>query len=196
MRSGDVILVVDIHIVMSFICQKWDQSVQMCFFSLKTENKVKTRVCKQKRCRFIWKKENIRSEEIRRNITTRKIPSDREHYPLSPFSSSRMEEPSCSTFGDVSLLSSEIGNVDFDIYLMLIHLESLIEVLAFRFKISAGYASISVFIILTCQVILIQLEGLGTVLSDGFIDHETLKLSTKFAALAKVITLSRSLLFV
>ena len=135
MRSGDVILVVDIHIVMSFICQKWDQSVQMCFFSLKTENKVKTRVCKQKRCRFIWKKENIRSEEIRRNITTRKIPSDREHYPLSPFSSSRMEEPNSSTFGDISLLSSEIGNVDFDIYLMFIHLESLIKVLAFRFKI-------------------------------------------------------------
>ena len=26
-----------------------------------------------------------------------------------------MEEPACSTFADVSLLSSEIGNVDFDI---------------------------------------------------------------------------------
>ena len=26
-----------------------------------------------------------------------------------------MEEPTCSTFADVSLLSSEIGNVDFDI---------------------------------------------------------------------------------
>ena len=41
MRSGDVILVADIQIVMSFIRQKWDQSVQMCFFSLKTENKIK-----------------------------------------------------------------------------------------------------------------------------------------------------------
>ena len=38
------------------------------------------------------------------------IPSDPEHLPLSPFSSSRVEEPTCSTFADVSLLSSEIGN--------------------------------------------------------------------------------------
>ena len=43
------------------------------------------------------------------------IPSDPKHLPLSPFSSSRVEEPTCSTFADVSLLSSEIGNVDFDI---------------------------------------------------------------------------------
>ena len=44
------------------------------------------------------------------------IPSDPEHLPLSPFSSSRVEEPTCSLFPDVSpLLSSEIGNVDFDI---------------------------------------------------------------------------------
>ena len=35
--------------------------------------------------------------------------------PLSPFSSNRVEEPTCSKFTDVSLLSSEIGNVDFDI---------------------------------------------------------------------------------
>ena len=26
-----------------------------------------------------------------------------------------MEEPTCSTFADVSLLSGEIGNVDFDV---------------------------------------------------------------------------------
>ena len=43
------------------------------------------------------------------------IPSDPEHLPLSPFSSSRVEEPTCSKFADVSLLSSETGNVDFDI---------------------------------------------------------------------------------
>ena len=42
------------------------------------------------------------------------IPSDPEHLPHSPLSSSRVEEPTCSTFADVSLLSSEIGNVDFD----------------------------------------------------------------------------------
>ena len=43
------------------------------------------------------------------------IPSDPEHLPLSPFSSSRVEEPTCSTFADVSLLSSEIENMDFNI---------------------------------------------------------------------------------
>ena len=43
------------------------------------------------------------------------IPSDPEHLTLSPFSSSRVEEPTCSTFDDVSLLSREIGNMDFDI---------------------------------------------------------------------------------
>ena len=43
------------------------------------------------------------------------IPSDPEHLPLSPFSSSRVEEPTFSTFADVSLLSSETGKVDFDI---------------------------------------------------------------------------------
>ena len=43
------------------------------------------------------------------------IPSDPEHLPLSPFSSSRVEEPTCSTFADVSLVSSEIGKVGFDI---------------------------------------------------------------------------------
>ena len=45
------------------------------------------------------------------------IPSDPEHLPLSPFSASRVEEPTCSTFADVSLLSSETGtgNVDFDV---------------------------------------------------------------------------------
>ena len=43
------------------------------------------------------------------------IPSDSpEHHPPSPFSSRRVEEPTCSTFGDVSLLSSKIGNGDFD----------------------------------------------------------------------------------
>ena len=41
--------------------------------------------------------------------------SGSEHHQLSPFSSSRVEEPNCSTFADVSVLSSEIGNVDFDI---------------------------------------------------------------------------------
>ena len=45
----------------------------------------------------------------------REIPSDPEHLPLSPFSSSRVEETTCSTFADVFLLSSETGNVDFDI---------------------------------------------------------------------------------
>ena len=43
------------------------------------------------------------------------IPSDSEHLPLSPFSSSRVEKPTCSTFADVSLLSSEFRNVDFDV---------------------------------------------------------------------------------
>ena len=43
------------------------------------------------------------------------IPADSEHLPLSPFSSSRVEEPTYSTFADVSPLSSETGNVDFDI---------------------------------------------------------------------------------
>ena len=43
------------------------------------------------------------------------IQSDPEYHPLSPFSSSRVEEPTCSTFADVSLLSSEIGNIEFDI---------------------------------------------------------------------------------
>ena len=43
------------------------------------------------------------------------IPSDAEYLLVFPFSSSRVEEPTCSTFADVSLLSSEIGNVDFDI---------------------------------------------------------------------------------
>ena len=50
--------------------------------------------------------------------------------------------------------------------------------------------------IFTSQVILTKLKGLGIVLSNGFKDHQTLKLSTKFTALIKVITLSRSLLFV
>ena len=43
------------------------------------------------------------------------ISSDLEHHPISPFSSSTVEEPTCSTIADVSLLSSEIGNADFDI---------------------------------------------------------------------------------
>ena len=42
------------------------------------------------------------------------IPSDPEHFRLSPFSSRRLEEPTCSTFTDVSMLFSETGNVDFD----------------------------------------------------------------------------------
>ena len=36
------------------------------------------------------------------------IPSDPEHHPLSPFSSSRARKPTCSTFVDISLLSSEL----------------------------------------------------------------------------------------
>ena len=44
-------------------------------------------------------------------------------------------------------------------------------------------------------MILIKLKGSGTVLSNGFKDHQTLKLSTKFAVLIKVRTLSRSLFF-
>ena len=44
-------------------------------------------------------------------------------------------------------------------------------------------------------MILIKLNGLGTVLSNGFKDHQTLKLSTKFTVLIKVITLSRNLFF-
>ena len=43
------------------------------------------------------------------------IPSDPEHLPRSSFSSSREEEPTCSKFADVSLLSGETGNVDYDI---------------------------------------------------------------------------------
>ena len=43
------------------------------------------------------------------------IPSDPEHLLLSPFSSNRVEEPTYSTFADISLLSSETGNVDFDV---------------------------------------------------------------------------------
>ena len=43
----------------------------------------------------------------------REIPADPEHYPLSSFSSSCA--PFCSTFADVSPLSSEIGNIDSDI---------------------------------------------------------------------------------
>ena len=35
--------------------------------------------------------------------------------PFPPFSSSRVEQPTCSKFTGVSLLSSETGNVDFDI---------------------------------------------------------------------------------
>ena len=42
------------------------------------------------------------------------IPSDPEHLPRSSFSSSREEEPTCSKFADVSLLSGETGNVDYD----------------------------------------------------------------------------------
>ena len=96
------------------------------------------------------------------------------------------------------------------------------EDLAFRFKISAGYASkilttITQFFlaselksliywphqskhchtnVLTSQVILIKLKGLGTVLSNGFKDHQILKLSIKLTALKKVRRLSRSLRFV
>ena len=43
------------------------------------------------------------------------VPSDPEDLPLSPISSSRVEQPNCSTFADVSLLSNETGNVDFDV---------------------------------------------------------------------------------
>ena len=46
------------------------------------------------------------------------------------------------------------------------------------------------------KVNLINLKGLETVLSNGFKDHQTLKVSIKLTALIKVITLSRSLLFV
>ena len=35
--------------------------------------------------------------------------------PFFSISSSRVKEPTCSTFADVSLLFSEIGNIDFDI---------------------------------------------------------------------------------
>ena len=45
-------------------------------------------------------------------------------------------------------------------------------------------------------MILTKLKGLGTVLSNGFKNHQTLKLGIKLIALIKVITLSRSLLFV
>ena len=41
------------------------------------------------------------------------IPADPEHYPISSFSSSCV--PFCSTFADVSPLSSETGNIDSDI---------------------------------------------------------------------------------
>ena len=50
--------------------------------------------------------------------------------------------------------------------------------------------------ILTSQVILMKFEGLGTVLSNGFKDHQTLKFSTKPITLIKAIALSRRLLFV
>ena len=43
------------------------------------------------------------------------IQSYPEHLPPSPFSSSRVEEPTCSKFAHISLLSSQTGNVDFDI---------------------------------------------------------------------------------
>ena len=43
------------------------------------------------------------------------IASDSDYHPLSPFLWSRMEKPTCPTFADVFLLSSEIENVDFDI---------------------------------------------------------------------------------
>ena len=42
------------------------------------------------------------------------IPADPEHHPLPLFSSSKMEESTYWTFADVSLLSSEIENVNFD----------------------------------------------------------------------------------
>ena len=41
-----------------------------------------------------------------------------------------------------------------------------------------------------------KLKGLGTVLSNRFKDHQTLKINTKLIALVKVITLSRNFLFV
>ena len=41
-----------------------------------------------------------------------------------------------------------------------------------------------------------KVEGIGTLLSDGCKNHQTLKLSIKLIALIQVITLSRSLLFV
>ena len=50
--------------------------------------------------------------------------------------------------------------------------------------------------ILISLVILIKFKGLGTVLSNRFKDHQTLKLSIKLTVLTKVIILSRSLLFV
>ena len=90
-------------------------------------------------------------------------------------------------------------------------LDFSIENLAFRFKISAGYSStlfktITIFLvkelkpfnywptpsqhchanILTSQMILIKLKGFGTVLSNGFKDHQTLKLGTKLTELIKV----------
>ena len=51
----------------------------------------------------------------RKKILSKKIPSDPEHILLPPFSSSRVEQPTCSMFVDVSLLCSETGSVDFDI---------------------------------------------------------------------------------
>ena len=51
----------------------------------------------------------------RKKILSKKIPSDPEHLLLPPFSSSRVEQPTCSMFVDVSLLCSETGSVDFDI---------------------------------------------------------------------------------
>ena len=48
-------------------------------------------------------------------VQMQEIPADLVPHPLFSFSSSSGEQPTCSTFVDISLLSTETGNVKFDI---------------------------------------------------------------------------------
>ena len=92
----------------------------MRFFSPKNENEVKTwtKFVNRNFVDLSGKEKRFQVSKYTKKLQPEKeqlqeIPSDPEHHPVSPFSSSRLEEPTCSTFADVSLLSSEIGNVDF-----------------------------------------------------------------------------------
>ena len=103
-----------------------------------------------------------------------------------------------------------------------IHLDITVEDLVFCFKIfgrdaSKSFTTITIVVVREMKPLIylptpeqtlyykhphfssdfnFKLKGLGTVLSNGFKEHQFLKVSIKVTALVKVIKLTRSLFFV